>query len=402
MNQKNYEDIIDLYRNKIIEREEFDNRIKEITIDLKSPIKEYYIINSYFYNYYYVPKDLRTYLYNNSLPILESDNILVGEKNKVKCALMNAYFADYNYEMSETYAKDLLNEFSNDLKVLRELANYYTKTRRFELVDNIFNIIIKMDGKDLIMKDYESYQKVITGKQTPYLPATNENREKYLSFMNCLGINVDINSKKTSNRRKQPEKIKVGEYPLPIEYIQPDFDSFVAFDVETTGIDHSKDAITEIAAIKVVEGKLIESKEFIFQELVHPYKKSIPKNVEDLTGITNDMVKDARKIWEVFPDFVDFVGDNIIVGYNCMTFDSKFLVRAGRLSNLIIENKYFDVLHMVRIYKNIFIADNMTLVQVGKALGIENPQAHRALADAITTAKVYLELRKKINNKEEL
>ena len=220
--------------------------------------------------------------------------------------------------------------------------------------------------------------------------------------MNCLGMNVDINSKKTSNRRKQPEKIKVGEYPLPIEYIQPDFDSFVAFDVETTGIDHSKDAITEIAAIKVVEGKLIESKEFIFQELVHPYKKSIPKNVEDLTGITNDMVKDARKIWEVFPDFVDFVGDNILVGYNCMTFDSKFLVRAGRLSNLIIENKYFDVLHMVRIYKNIFIADNMTLVQVGKALGIENPQAHRALADAITTAKVYLELRKKINNKEEL
>ena len=92
MNKKNYEDIIDLYRNKIIEREEFDNRIKEITNDLNSPIKEYYIINSYFYNYYYVPKDLRKYLYSNSLPILESDNILVNKvKNKI-CSLLSFLF----------------------------------------------------------------------------------------------------------------------------------------------------------------------------------------------------------------------------------------------------------------------------------------------------------------------
>ena len=49
-------------------------------------------------------------------------------------------------------------------------------------------------------------------------------------------------------------------------------------------------------------------------------------------------------------------------------------------------------MHLVKKYKNTLDVENMTLVQVGKSLGIENPQAHRALADAITTAKVYLKI----------
>ena len=153
--------------------------------------------------------------------------------------------------------------------------------------------------------------------------------------------------------------------------------------------------------IKVVNGEIVEKKDFIFQELVKPYKKKIPKNVEELTGITNKMVAECRNIWEVFPDFVKFIENNVLVGYNCMTFDSKFLVRAGRLSNLIINNQYFDVMHLVKKYKKSLDTENMTLVQVGKALGIENPQAHRALADAITTAKVYLKILE-LNRKEHL
>ena len=220
------------------------------------------------------------------------------------------------------------------------------------------------------------------------MPSNNDNKEMYAHFLEKIGL-ADA---KALLGVKQPEKIKVGEYPLPIEKKIPDFNSFIAFDVETTGIDHSKDSITEIAAIKVVNGEIVEKKDFIFQELVKPYKKKIPKNVEELTGITNKMVAECRNIWEVFPDFVKFIENNVLVGYNCMTFDSKFLVRAGRLSNLIINNQYFDVMHLVKKYKKSLDTENMTLVQVGKALGIENPQAHRALADAITTAKVYLKI----------
>ncbi len=395
MDLKKYNIIIELYKNKKIDREEFESSVVNITEELSSPLKEFFRINCYLYNYYYVPKDKRTYLITNSLPILESDIISLDDKNKIKCALVNTYMSIYNYEMSETYAKDLLNEFSSDIKVLRELANYYTKTRRYDLADNLFKTIIKLNGEELIKFEFESYQKILNGSRSPYLPALPENKDIYIAFMKTLGIKVENTSNrivKVSAHEKQPEKISIEAYPKPVEHIKPDFDSFVAFDVETTGIDHSKDSIIEIAAIKVVNGKIVEEKEFLFQRLVHPYKKSISQNVEKLTGITNEMVKESKRIWEAFPEFAEFIGDNILLGYNCMTFDSKFLVRAGRLSNLIIFNEYFDVMHLAQKLKKELNSDNMTLVQVGKALGIENPQAHRALADAITTAKVYLKL----------
>jgi len=104
------------------------------------------------------------------------------------------------------------------------------------------------------------------------------------------------------------------------------------------------------------------------------------------------MVFNSREVWKVFEDFAKFIGDNILVGYNCMTFDSKFLVRAGRLSNIKIYNKYFDVMKYAQTLKNKLNYKNKTLVNIGNILGIENPNAHRALSDAITTAKVYLKL----------
>ena len=388
MNKEEYNNLINLYHEKEISKEDFESRIIDITKTLEFPLREFYIINSYLYDYYAVPKDKRNFLYAYSLDILESNKISLDDKNKIKCALINAYTSDYNYLMAEFYAKDLLNEFKNDVRVLRELANYYTKTRRYELAKTLYEFIINLNGYDLIAKNYEILKKIINNERNPYLPATRENKEKYFNFMEYLNISIDSNLGK-----KRPSKIKVEDYPLPKEHIQADFDSFVAFDIETTGINYLWDSITEIAAIKVVNGEIKEEKEFLFQQLVHPYKKRIPKVVENLTGITNEMVKDAKNIWEVFPEFVDFIGDNILLGYNCMAFDSKFLIRAGRLSNIIIENEYFDVLHMARRYKDIIMSKNMTLIQVGKALEIENPRAHRALSEAITTAKVYLALK---------
>ena len=187
------------------------------------------------------------------------------------------------------------------------------------------------------------------------------------------------------------------EYPDPIEVRECGFKNFVAFDLETTGVSTNIDAITEIGAIRVADGKVVESKEFIFNELVHPYRKRIPEEVEEKTGITNEMVKDARDMWDVFSDFADFIGDDILVGYNYMRFDSRFLVRAGRYSRRIISNKYFDVMQMAQ---NIF-GQNMNLEELSNDLQIENSQAHRALADAITTARVYLELLNKTDDSTE-
>ena len=206
--------------------------------------------------------------------------------------------------------------------------------------------------------------------------------------MRSIGIDVEL----PKIRAKAPESIDIADYPVPVELKNAGFKSFVAFDIETTGIDHNRDSIIELAAIRVIDGKIIESKEFIFQELVHPYKKRISPIIEDLTGITNEMVYDSREIWEVFKDFAEFIQDDILLGYNCMTFDSKFLVRAGRLSNVKIENKYFDVMNYVKKFQYKLNYDKKTLTNISTLLGITNPNAHRALADAITTAKVYLKL----------
>ena len=126
-------------------------------------------------------------------------------------------------------------------------------------------------------------------------------------------------------------------------------------------------------------------------------RKKVSEKIESLTGITNAEAYAARPIWEVLPDFMSFAGDSVLVGFNCISFDSRFMVRAGRYSNIIIENKYFDVM----LYANQFKAElgidakRPSLNLLAEKLRIENPRAHRALADAITTAKVYLELKKR-------
>ena len=128
--------------------------------------------------------------------------------------------------------------------------------------------------------------------------------------------------------------------------------SYIAFDLETTGRSSKIDSIIEIGAVKVVGGQIIESAEYTFQELVQPLDhKKVSTEITGLTGITNEEAYAARPIWEVLPDFMKFAGDAVLVGFNCMTFDSRFMIRAGRYSNWIIKNKYFDVMRYVDQFK---------------------------------------------------
>ena len=99
-----------------------------------------------------------------------------------------------------------------------------------------------------------------------------------------------------------------------------------------------------------------------------------------------------------------FVGDSVLVGFNCMSFDSKFMVRAGRYSNIFIENRYFDVIHYVNQFKDKFGIESksISLNKLAAKLGIENPRAHRAYADALTTAGIFLKLKWKREHHQHL
>ena len=191
-----------------------------------------------------------------------------------------------------------------------------------------------------------------------------------------------------------PVPIPADMYPAVPVITEPTFDRYVSFDVETTGLSPYTDSLIEIGAIRVVNGVIDESGKFIFSELVKPYKKCIPEIVEHITGITNEDVTDKRQMWEVVTDFLDFVGDDVLLGFNSVRFDIKFIIRAARYAGIIIHNPVFDVMKYATHLKVSPKGKKVpSLADLSEYYKIKNPSAHRAYADAITTARVFQKLK---------
>jgi len=376
----------------------FKNMIFALTDEMESPEKEILRIRCMSGNRGSVPKTTRKWLLEIADECIQNEKTAETEKGYIMGLKLDALYKDYDYFGAEAAAEEIFGSPFLDVYAAYTLGDFYIQTRRYEKAK-----IILRKGMEyypertevgLAEKLKEASEREMgkeNGGKPPYLPNPTENRDKirdkYIQFMDSIGIAVAMPEKGKS--KKPVHKIPRDEYPAPAETRESGFRSFVAFDLETTGLNPNFDSITEIGAVRVVDGVVSEEKEFVFQELVHPYDKRIPKEVETMTGITNDMVRNAREMWEVFPDFVDFIGDDILVGFNCMGYDSRFLVRAGRYSNRIITNPYFDVMRMA---KEVTGQGRISLNEISEKLNIQNPRAHRALADAITTARVYLKL----------
>ena len=163
--------------------------------------------------------------------------------------------------------------------------------------------------------------------------------------------------------------------------IIPDFSSYVAYDLETTGLSAEQDDIIEIGAVRVIDGKEVAT----FQELVKPERKEISGEITKLTGIGPDDVASARSAQEVIADFMGFVGKDVMVGYNNVCFDSRFIEATG----IKLKNRQFDVmLYAMQFQKALgFEKARVSMKMLSERLNIINPQAHRALADAITTSR---------------
>ena len=96
-------------------------------------------------------------------------------------------------------------------------------------------------------------------------------------------------------------------------------ETYVVFDLETTGFSPKNDKIIEIGAVKVKNGKIIDS----FSEFVNP-RRPIPYKITELTGISDDMVRYSDSIDFVLPRFMDFIGDAAVVAHNA-SFDCSFI-----------------------------------------------------------------------------
>ncbi|MGN1081232.1 MAG: exonuclease domain-containing protein, partial [Acutalibacteraceae bacterium] len=158
---------------------------------------------------------------------------------------------------------------------------------------------------------------------------------------------------------------------------------FVVFDVETTGRSYC-DRITQIGAIIVKNGELLET----FSTLVNP-GKPIPEEVTNLTGITDDMVKNAPAEAEAIGKFLEFAGGRILVAHNA-EFDISFLSAACERSNIKPDFTYIDTLLLSR--KLVHGIKNYKLDTVVKALGLRNFEHHRADEDAKILGEVFIKL----------
>lgn len=170
---------------------------------------------------------------------------------------------------------------------------------------------------------------------------------------------------------------------LNLESVFPIHGSYVVFDLETTGLSPSRDDIIEIGALKVDErGQIIDS----YSKLVRP-SKEISTNVTDLTGISNDMVRNAEPIDNVLPEFLDFVGDKTVVGHN-VKFDIAFIQNKSKM--ILNRNFYNEYVDTLMIAKNMYPGlKSYKLQALRQRFGIETDAAHRALEDCIVTQKLY-------------
>ena len=384
---------------------DFRNVVFALADELPTPRKEYWKILSFSGTSANVQKYNRSWLYETYEKIRGVKGLSRQEMNRIKGMVLGALFMDYRYEEADLLARELLEENNLPIQVYYNLADFYSKTRRYDEADDAINIAERLYGvestKILFGKIAESNRKYrekeAQGKQQ-YMPNPKENRDEvrkiYIDFLALIGIEAELSVASTP-RSSIPKAIPRDQYPEPKEIRDTDFNSFVAYDLETIGFSTKTDAIIEIGAVKVFDGKVVESKEFLFQEFVRPYKRSVNETVSRLTGIHKEDVKDARQMWEVFPDFIEFAGDNVLVGFNNVMFDSRFLARAGRYSNIIMENPQFDVMKYAGEFKTELgiTEEKISLETLSRKLEIENPDAHRALADAITTARVFLKLK---------
>ena len=157
--------------------------------------------------------------------------------------------------------------------------------------------------------------------------------------------------------------------------------SYIAFDVETTGLNPMENEIIEIGALKVRDGKVAER----FMEFIHP-TAPISAAITNLTGITNEMVAGARPRCEVVSDFLDFCEDDILIGHN-VSFDYSFMKCSAAADRLPFEKLGIDTLKIAK--KGDSDLDSKSLGSLCAYYNIENRAAHRAYHDALATAKLY-------------
>ena len=218
-----------------------------------------------------------------------------------------------------------------------------------------------------------------TGFKVLKLTGTVEEMAQAMELLALAGVSV--------------EELEDGmPQPMP-ERTQPDFDSFVAFDIETTGTFGAVAGdvpaeITEIGAVKVVNGQIVDR----FSQLANPGRKIVPR-IARITHITDEMVAGEPDVSTVIRQFAEFVGDAVLVGHNIKSSDLYYISQAAQRAGVRLENPFFDTYRYAKQFKTQQGWEKLNLEYLSEQFGISQPDAHRAWCDAEANVGVYWKLR---------
>lgn len=179
---------------------------------------------------------------------------------------------------------------------------------------------------------------------------------------------------------------KAKRFAKHVQNQNDEIEEYVVFDVETTGLSSAHDRIIEIGAIKVIDGVVAEQ----FERLIKQ-DMAIPNKVKQLTGITEEMVRqNGVEEKTALKETLDFIENMNLVVHNA-AFDFNFLRQTcQRNGEPIPTNKVTDTLRIAK--QKIKDIDDYKLSTLAKYFGIENVAAHRALSDCHTTKLIYEKL----------
>ena len=161
-----------------------------------------------------------------------------------------------------------------------------------------------------------------------------------------------------------------------------EYNTYVVFDIETTGLSPMNDKITEIGAVKIRDGVIIDE----FSQLVNP-GIPIPDNIVNITGITDEMVSDKPRIEEVLPCFEKFIQNSVLVAHNA-SFDIGFIREEFLKLGKILDNPVLDTLELTRALFPQLKKHKLDII--AKYLNVDLVNHHRAIDDAKATGEIFL------------
>lgn len=168
---------------------------------------------------------------------------------------------------------------------------------------------------------------------------------------------------------------------------------YTVIDLETTGFSPQNDEIIELAAVRVRGG----TETARFHSLVRP-EKPIRRRITSITGITNKMTEHSPAVDQIIGEYLDFIGDDIILGHNIISFDRRFIENICKKLDLpTFDNDALDTYYFAK--RCGLNTPDMKLTTLTAYFGITHNDAHRALGDCIANYKCYEKLKECIAEK---